>query len=178
MLAASALRRVGELRWNRGGRRAEGSTAGGLRGGIIGVGRRGCRMGDPPGIARLTEPWHPGEREGAGLTSAGSVPEPRRLIGCPASLFLVVLQFVPHGRFAHQHPDRQRFSRLSSRRDDGPRSADGDGPPRLSQLRLQPDRHAGPRVRRDPARQGGRRVGQAAVPVHDRGTATSRCGST
>ena len=60
----------------------------------------------------------------------------------------------------------QGLPRLPARPDDPARALAGDGPARsTARYGFAPDRHAGPGIRRDPARQGRRGVGQAALPL-------------
>ncbi len=83
----------------------------------------------------------------------------------PASSFQHrATQNSAHVRPSHPTSHTEGLSGLSARNDAATRADHGHCSPRVSLLRLRPDRHAGPGVSRHPARQRGRRDRQAALP--------------
>ena len=130
-----------------------------LRGRGPGHGR--CRA-RPPGRGAGPSPDRPSWR--AGLVGAGTG-------SCPGGPSWEA--GGRHGQVDSQAPpDRashpQGVPGLPAGPDHRQGAAHGPGPGRVPLLRLRPHRHAGPRVRRDPARQGRRRVRQAALPLQRR----------
>src|SRR5205814_1734788 len=104
------------------------------------------------------------------LTAARSLLRPMGLISPiespPLPRLRSLLRTTDQGNVStHSATDAQGLSRLSAEADDPARTPARTGAAGLSLLWLRADRHAGPGVRRDIARQGRGRVRQADVSL-------------